>query len=261
MQIQLIFEGFPGKINRGALGWSSVTLIRSGKRNLLLDTGSFGDQVELIKRLAQVGLAPTDIDTILLSHFHFDHVINAHLFPKATYLLSREEAEYVTGGSGDWAVPEYYFPHLEKTGRLQLIETDTMIAEGVRTLLTPGHTPGLMSLLLEQEAMPPTIIASDAVKNLVELQTGRVPMAWNANVSQRTIENIKDRVTRVIPGHDRILHVEGDRIYACQSVKERIQLPEGLLDVASFDLHVPETTNEPCPCCKHVVDYRQLEIK
>jgi N-acyl homoserine lactone hydrolase len=233
-----------------------VTFIQSGKMKLLVDTGSFGDQLELIKRLGQIGIAPEDIDTVILTHFHFDHVINAHLFPRATYLLSRVEAEYVTSGAGDWAVPEYYFPYLEKTGRLQLIGPETAVGEGLRMIPTPGHTPGLMSLHIEHELIPSTLIASDAVKNFVELQTGEAAMAWDTNVSKKTIEYIKERVNRVIPGHDRILHVQKDKVFACDSITEQIHLPPGLLNKSSFDIHIPKTINEECPCCSNVIDRR-----
>ena len=259
MEIKVLFQGFPGKLQRGFLGWSSMIYIASGKQKILVDTGSFGDAPEIPKRLAQINVKMEEIDTVFLSHFHYDHIINAHLFPNATYLLSKIEAEYVTGGSGDWAVPEYYFYHLEKTGRLKLVESEMKIAEGIRSIYTPGHTPGLMSLLIEDESMPTTLIASDAVKNIAELQTGNVPMAWDTTVSKQTIENIRDRVTRVIPGHDRILHVEKDRIVACHSIHERIQLPPGISDVSGFDLGIPSTIgSEDCPCCKSLVDRRQL---
>lgn len=256
MDIRLVFEGFPGKINRGALGWSSMIYIHSGKQHILVDTGNYGDAPEIPNRLAQIGVKMEEIDIVFLSHFHFDHVINAHLFPKATYLLSKREAEYVTSDAGDWAVPEYYFYHLEKTGRMKLINSEMMIAEGIRAISTPGHTPGLMSLFVENENMPATLIASDAVKNIVELRTGDVPMAWDKKVSKQTIENIKDRVNRIIPGHDRILHIENGEIYACHSVQEKIQVPSGILDGSGFDLQIPATSEGDCPCCKSFIDHR-----
>jgi N-acyl homoserine lactone hydrolase len=258
MKMKLLFEGFPGKLNRGFLGWSSITFIQDGNHNILLDAGTYGDRPELLSRLNQIGIKPEDIDTVVLSHFHFDHVINAHLFPKATYLLSKVEAEYVTGGSGDWAVPEYYFEALEKTGRLQLIEPETQVTTGIRTIATPGHTPGLLSLLVEEPGIPTTLIASDAVKNLIELQTGEVPMAWDKKISKRTIENIRDRVERVIPGHDRILHIEKDNIYACHGIQEQIHVPAKIQE-RPFVLDIPGSRNESCPCCENLIDRRQLD--
>ncbi|RPJ71884.1 MAG: MBL fold metallo-hydrolase [Desulfobacteraceae bacterium] len=92
---QILLPGVPVSSSRGALGWCSVVLIQGERRNLIFDTGSHGDRQHLLAALASHGLSPGDIHTVFLSHFHYDHVLNADLFPNARLLISPAEWDYV----------------------------------------------------------------------------------------------------------------------------------------------------------------------
>jgi glyoxylase-like metal-dependent hydrolase (beta-lactamase superfamily II) len=100
--------------------------------------------------LAKLGVKPEDIDFVVLSHLHFDHVGGATVkkngavvptYPKATYVVQKgmwheaQESNPRTKGS---YMPDDFLP-LEKAGQLRLIKGDVEIAPGVRCVPTGGH--------------------------------------------------------------------------------------------------------------------------
>jgi glyoxylase-like metal-dependent hydrolase (beta-lactamase superfamily II) len=129
-----------------------------------------------------------------------------------------------------FSIPKYLYPALISTGRLQLISDDVEIAPGVQTMLVPGHTPGSMALVLRKDNKPTTVLAGDAVKNLAELASGTVGMSLDNEASARSIARICDIADIVIPGHDRMLRVEPDRIVAGPAIQETIVLASGILE-------------------------------
>ncbi|MGO4590237.1 N-acyl homoserine lactonase AhlD [Paenarthrobacter sp. 2TAF44] len=113
--------------------------------------------------LAQVGLEPSDIDLLILSHLHLDHAGNARLFDngKTKIVANRKELE---------GVKEIMGPHLgghlkaDFEGlNIDAIEGDTEIVPGVSVIDTPGHTWGTMSLQVDLPEDGTKIFTSDAV--------------------------------------------------------------------------------------------------
>ena len=230
MKTELIFQGFPGKMSTGYMGWSSVVYIETQGIKILFDTASAGRRSEIRNRLEEQGVKAEDIDILVLSHFHEDHVYNFDYFKKAKVLMHAKEAEWVESEPDAWPVPKFLYPILISTGRLEMVSKDIEIAPGVSTLFTPGHTPGGMSLVLRDKDMPTTVVAGDAVKNLTELATGKVAMSWNNEISALSIAKIRDLAEIVIPGHDRILKVNSDKIIATTSLYEEIVIPPGVVE-------------------------------
>ena len=230
IKIDLVFEGFPGKLSTGYMGWSSVVLIETKGVKILFDAAGAGRRSEIRQRLQEFGTNADEIDILFLSHFHEDHVYNFDYFTNAKILLHAKEAEWVEGDPDAWAVPKHLYPALADTGRLELIYEDKEIIPGVSTLFTPGHTPGGMSLVLQAPQIPVTVVAGDAVKNLLELASGNVAMSWNNSISAESIAKIRAIAEVVIPGHDRILQVGEDKVFAKSSVRETIIIPKDVVD-------------------------------
>ncbi|MBW2038517.1 MAG: MBL fold metallo-hydrolase [Deltaproteobacteria bacterium] len=215
--IKILFHGFPGRAERGYLGWSSVILVNRDKK-ILFDTGNWGDREELIRRLQVEGIELEDIDIVILSHLHFDHSINLPLFKRANIILSKTALEYASRNSGDLFVPEFmgdYLHSIQK--RLTPIEGDTKLDEKITLLETPGHTPGSISCLLEYGELS-VILAGDAIKNAYEFVSGTVDISEDREVSKNTIEKIKEVADIIIPGHDRPFYSKDGKIfYLCGS--------------------------------------------
>lgn len=132
----------------------------------------------LKEKLLEVGLYPDDIDLLIISHLHFDHAGNLHLFrgTKAGrgILVQEEEAKhaFMRANIFDPAKIEYrgdgYVRH-EFNGldgiSFELVNGDKKLADDLELLLLPGHTPGTMGLVVRTEQTGTAIFPSDAIYN------------------------------------------------------------------------------------------------
>ena len=140
--------------------------------------------------LADVGLAPIDIDLVINTHLHFDHCGQNSVFPHAKIFVQRAEAERAERESKDlwdW----YGFMN----ARFELLDGDAEIVPGVRVVATPGHTVGHQCVLVgNQPAAATDLLIGDAAytplyyedpdrseENLVPGQAADVP-AWRASI-------------------------------------------------------------------------------
>lgn len=99
--------------------------------------------------LASVGVKPSDIDTIILTHSHHDHLSGARHFPNARVVIQEAEVEFLRHPHPYFANEVY--PEMIDGLKLEVVKGDTMIQEGLRVLLTPGHTPGTQSVAVDTE--------------------------------------------------------------------------------------------------------------
>ncbi len=126
----------------------NVYLLRRGKETILIDTGNGGERGSLLKKLETLRISPDQIDAVLLTHMHGDHIGgllteqgNA-VFPRATIHVSEPEHDYwqsgAAGARGELArkVLKVYM------GRIQTFRFDDEVLPGIRALDASGHTPG-----------------------------------------------------------------------------------------------------------------------
>lgn len=133
---------------------------------------------DLKEKLREVGLYPDDIDLLIISHLHFDHAGNLHMFrgTKAGQGILIQEAEarhaFMRANIFDPAKIEYrgdgYVRH-EFNGldgiSFKLVDGDVKLADDLELLLLPGHTPGTMGLVVRTEESGTCIFPSDAIYN------------------------------------------------------------------------------------------------
>ena len=136
-------------------------LLRSAERVVLVDTGFGGGT--LLESLAALGLQPSDVTDVVLTHLHFDHIGwtsdgTAPTFPRATYrcdardwqhFVVEEHDEYMRDLVGAMAPKDRLAP---VAGQLELFEGDTALAPGIDLRGAPGHTPGSTIVVLSSGA-------------------------------------------------------------------------------------------------------------
>lgn len=202
MGYRILIQGFPGRTDRGFLGWSTIVLFQTEDGPALLDTGAAGDRPGLLTALKREGLAPEDIRHIWLSHLHFDHTGNVECFSQARVHLHEDELSYFNGpGRYDPAMPVFLVESLLRCPRLELRSDEPELSEGVQMIRTPGHSGGHTSLVLE-DAAGCTVFAQDAVKNRVEANGGPVAGAFDLENANASVARIRTRADRILPGHD-----------------------------------------------------------
>jgi glyoxylase-like metal-dependent hydrolase (beta-lactamase superfamily II) len=162
-------------------GCLQTFVLRSEGRTILVDTGAgdgkerpylpiFGHlQTGFLDRLAEAGVQPADVDLVINTHVHIDHVgWNTYLhdrewvptFPNATYLFSKVDFEFwnpLNGHTRNGALVnqnmfEDSVAPVAQAGQANAWDGDSYRVDGNLTLeLAPGHTPGLSVLKLESE--------------------------------------------------------------------------------------------------------------
>ena len=207
-QIEILVTGFPGKsVCHGALGWSTIALIRHQDRIALVDVGAFGHRQLLIAALAERGLKPSDVTDVLLSHSHYDHALNWVLFPKARTVIADVEMDWALDQPwGETPVPELYVKELKLLPTLVRAKDGDEVFPGITMHLAPGHTPGCVTFKLAGQEKD-VIFTGDSAKNRAELVSRDTDMTYDPAISRATIEMIWDlwcmRAGNVlVPGHD-----------------------------------------------------------
>jgi len=166
----------PPDENNTILYGTNCVLVHDGRRNILIDTG-YGSKLSsrqrevfageagdpLLASLAAHGLSAEQIDTVILSHLHFDHAGGStrydengtlvSTFPRATYIAQKLEWEIATAELPELrgAYPLENLLPLREAGQLQLVDGDVELLPGMRAIVTGGHTAGQMAVVIESE--------------------------------------------------------------------------------------------------------------
>jgi N-acyl homoserine lactone hydrolase len=110
----------------------------------------------LASQLEQVGVKPTDIKFLAVSHTHPDHIGNVEMFPQAMLLVQKAEYEWPNPLGVGRFKPEHPVTKLEG-------DKDVFGDGSVTIISTPGHTPGHQSLLVKLPKTGALLLSGDAV--------------------------------------------------------------------------------------------------
>ena len=89
--LDVLTYGFAFTSDQGGLGWSTISLLTTGNRRILIDTGPASRRALLADALRSRNLDFEDVDTVILTHMHWDHCQNTDLFPNARILVHPKE--------------------------------------------------------------------------------------------------------------------------------------------------------------------------
>lgn len=244
LRIDILVQGYPGRSGfHGPLAWSTVSLVRGRGRVILMDTGGLGTRQLVRSRLADLGVATSDVTDVLLSHSHYDHAINWLMFDQARIVIGEAEMAWALEQPlGDDLVPHLYIRELGRSTRLHMAADGEEVSPGITAHVTTGHTPGHLTYVVTSPERD-VIFTGDAAKNRTELTSRTANLTYNQSLSRDAIAKIwnwwRQRPNTVlVAGHDMPMIQEDG---ACKYLDKReatIQAWFGdeLTDVSTFDL-------------------------
>jgi glyoxylase-like metal-dependent hydrolase (beta-lactamase superfamily II) len=163
-------------------------VVKTPEHQILIDTGcgdGFGpDSGKLIQNLLMDNIRPSDIDTVIFSHGHSDHIAGNldragnPAFPKARYLILKTEWDYWIGSLES----KVEYPNLNPgmlefarrsllplRSRIELIQDKTEIYPGIKIEIVAGHTPGNAIIRLSSQGQR-LVYIGDLIHHPIELQ-------------------------------------------------------------------------------------------
>ncbi|MEX2080621.1 MAG: MBL fold metallo-hydrolase [Dehalococcoidia bacterium] len=219
-------------------------LLRSGGKTILVDTG-LGARPrpqfplgKLDSSLKELGVAPADIDIVILTHLHIDHVgwntvdgadgSRQVFFPNAEFYIQQAEWDF-------WMTPEWLekpgyeclgecVEPLRDTGRVRFMKGDEAITEDLTFVATPGHTPGHVAVGMFS-AGERAILVGDASHHPVQLN--HPDWSASADVDGELAHRTREKLFReaeadqrmfiaghwTFPGAGRIVRLDGKRVF------------------------------------------------
>jgi glyoxylase-like metal-dependent hydrolase (beta-lactamase superfamily II) len=216
--------------------WRGATsvLLSDANRHVIVDTGMPNESHQLVAALKHRGLCPADIESVINTHFHVDHVLNNSLFPNSTIYASQQSYDWCCALYSDLLDKAHweklilkYYPETwdyERAGELmgklrkmalrwwdpnrlghstQFRWTEThALPEGLESLVTAGHVPGHVSIVVRAPGEE-TIIAGDVVLS----RDAEAEVLTMIPHQRRQFELDRTRLLalggRILPGHDR----------------------------------------------------------
>jgi glyoxylase-like metal-dependent hydrolase (beta-lactamase superfamily II) len=213
------------------LSWHSF-VIRTPHTTVVVDTCGGNDKPRpqkaryhmkhhpYLERLAAIGVAPEQVDFVLCTHLHVDHVgWNTRLvdgrweptFPNARYLFSRVEWEFWQRHYTEEAFRDdpYYEDSILpviRSGKAVFVEWDYQIDDGVWLEPTPGHTPGHVCVHVSSGGRD-AVLSGDLMHHVLQCAEPDLSSCFCVDPSQsrRTrrsfLETYADTGTLVMPAH------------------------------------------------------------
>jgi glyoxylase-like metal-dependent hydrolase (beta-lactamase superfamily II) len=213
-------------------------VVKSQGKTILLDAGvgawglwRFGDG-HLLDALAGLDVFPEEIDVVIPSHLHLDHIgwntrpgLDGEpviTFPNARYMFHKADWERFTDPVIiDRDNPESRLARIadtcllpvSKAGQMELVTTDANVTSDVKILHTPGHTPGSVSILVESGGES-VIFIGDVAHLCVQL----TEFEWSplGDVDRETSPGSRQKVVEEAVGRNALLagpHLEEGPVF------------------------------------------------
>ena len=219
-------------------------LMRSDGRTILVDTGLGPKPVDapeapwgqLLHDFEANGVRPADIDMVVMTHLHRDHVgwnlmseggKFVPTFPKARYWMSRKDwdachqpdlqpTRFVNAPTCVWP--------LSDLGLIEFMQGEQSLTRELTAVPTPGHTPGHMSILITSKGERALVLGDAAHSPVQVLEPDWVSRAdMDPDLTRQTRKALIDRLEREqiliaaghfeAPGYGRIVRLDGRRYW------------------------------------------------
>jgi glyoxylase-like metal-dependent hydrolase (beta-lactamase superfamily II) len=196
-EVKILVEGYVRGEEDKELASCTVTLIKDGNLNIIVDPGM--NRKLLLESLREEGLSINDINYVILTHTHIDHCLLAGIFEKAEVL-------------DDSSI--YTFDGEIRDHEGKVPETE------IKLIKTPGHDQFHCSVLVDDEKLGKVVIAADIFwwaddeeqktdkKSLMEHKD---PYIKNEEQLKQSRKKVLELADYIIPGHGKMFKVESKK--------------------------------------------------
>ena len=169
-------------------------LVVHPRGTVMFDTGGIGDEhfpadgspakegvmsagTKLVPQMAAAGYKPSDVNYLVMSHYHSDHTANANLFAGATWIVQKAERDYMFQDKPQGIIqPATYSALRNATTKVLNNEDFDVFGDGTVVIKsTPGHTPGHQVMVVKLPKLGPVILSGDLYHYPEEIATGKTP--------------------------------------------------------------------------------------
>jgi len=168
---------------------STVTLVISAGRMMVVDTGSAAEMDSLREALRASSVDPDEVDMVVNTHLHLDHIGGNELFSNAKFYAHRLETPPI--------------------GTIR-VSDELELLPGVRTMHTPGHTAGSISVLVQADER--YAICGDAVPTKANIEQHAPPsMNIDPLLALKSMDALEAYADVMVPGHGAAFEVVGKK--------------------------------------------------
>lgn len=187
-KIKVLISGYAGQIENGWLASSTVTLVQSNGKNIIIDPGC--NRNKLIEGLSKNNLKTADIDFVLLTHGHTDHTLLAGIFENAKVLNSEEIYDNDN----------------------QVEHNNIIQGTDLKIIQTPGHSPEHCSLVVPADEGIYVVAGdvfwwTDDEKQEIDIEKEDQAHPEEVNIKKliKSRKRILEIADYIIPGHGKII--------------------------------------------------------
>jgi glyoxylase-like metal-dependent hydrolase (beta-lactamase superfamily II) len=188
---------------------ATTTLIRSAKRNILIDPG-LPPQALGARLFERTGMRPEQIDTVFLTNFRPSHRAGLALFQEAKVFIHEREQEVAAHQLRRLIeeAPEQELDRRTIAAELKLLESispaEDQLADAVDLFPLFGYTAGTCGLLIAATTYT-AVIAGDAVPTLDHFLAGQVlPSSYDLEAAGEAMREVYEIADLIVPGHDNL---------------------------------------------------------
>jgi glyoxylase-like metal-dependent hydrolase (beta-lactamase superfamily II) len=199
-----------------------IWLIKSGQQAIVVDTG-FNEKVAKERNrtflrcpasvLEKLGVDPTSVPLVIITHMHYDHLGNLDKFPNSTFVVQESEMAFWTG---KFASKPHFLHHITTDdvvhlvkenfkGRVQFVNGSKEILPGITLHKSGGHSAGLQIVEVNTEKGN-VVLASDVTHYYKNINEDR-PFWVVTNLPEMyeafdLVNSLAESPELIIPGHD-----------------------------------------------------------
>lgn len=188
--------------------------LTNGIHRIVIDTGGFEpDGLRLAPyhraadetpegQLAKIGVEADSIDTVILTHLHWDHSCNNESFQNARFYVQAKEMAFALDPPPEQK--NIYFPEIFLKTRYELVDGDIDLFEDLKLILTPGHSLGSQSVVVSDAKGPIAIVGDTLPLQENWNSRPRIPCGSHASLELAcdSIEKIAGYTDRILTGHE-----------------------------------------------------------